>query len=195
MFKTDFVKVMSALEAQYRHDQKYSKSLSQALGFEGGLMYNNSELVDCIVFYLASNFREHEKAEEKIKDFMYDFDFGRNNSIIDSPEKLYERLIEVYSLKTSESKSDKKSRKINVTELEMMLNNINNLTLIYKKVYFKDNSDSELQNIVNALDINIDFLKELTNKGYEARFDEKKFDNIINRIPSLTITLCKNRTS
>lgn len=163
--KNDFIKIMNALESQYRYDEKYCNELVKALGFEEGAMYNNEELVECIVAFLASNFEESEKAGEKIKDFMYDFDFGRNHSIINSPEKLWMVLLDECVLKSCDSKPYKKSRSISVAELEMTLNNITNLTAMYKRVFFKDGSDSELQNITNALDINIDFLKGLILKG------------------------------
>lgn len=166
--KDDFTKIMTTLEAQYRYDEEYSKNLSQALGFGEGEIYNNQELVECIVTFLASNFEKAELADKLIKDFMYDCDFGAMSEVITSSDKFWMVLIDECVLKSCDSKPEKKNRSISTADLERILNNIYNLTSMYKNVFFKDGPDSELQSIATALEVSVDFLKEFIKEDSDS---------------------------
>lgn len=171
MIKKDFIKIMNALEAQYRHDEKYSSKLEEVFSTEDCLMYDNGELVECIVSFLSSNFKEPSKAEESINYYMFDFDFGSESEVVSDAEKLWQLLLAECGLKESKSNQGLKDKEVNLSEVEMMLRNVNNLVDMYKRTLLSKGLDSELQNIVNALYINIDFLKGITIQDYRKDLD------------------------
>lgn len=167
MTKQNFIKIMEALETQYNYDELHSKSLAKVLELEDCSMYNNTGLVDCMISVLASGFNDSKRAEESIRHFMYDDGFGKENSSRSiTIEDLWENLCSSFVHKQPMSEPDR--NKINSTEAIFL--NIDRLVKIHENTVSVKGTYNELSNIVFALKINIDVLK-----NFSCEFDKGFF--------------------
>lgn len=163
MNKHNFIKIMNALEAQYKYDELHSKSLAKVLGLEENSMYNNGSLVDCMISVMASTFVEIKKAEESIRHFMYDDGFGKENSSRSiTVEDLWENIHSTCVHK--QPMSEPSINKINTTQAIFL--NIDKLI----KMHQDNSSYNELSNIVLALKINIDVLRNFSSNSDKEFF-------------------------
>jgi hypothetical protein len=163
MTKHNFIKIMNALEAQYKYDELHSKSLAKVLGLEEGSMYNNGSLVDCMISVMASGFNDSKRAEESIRHFMYDDGFGKENSSRSiTVEDLWENLCSSFVHK--QPMSEPSINKINTTQAIFL--NIDKLI----KMHQDNSSYNELSNIVLALKINIDVLRNFSSNSDKEFF-------------------------
>jgi len=166
MTKQNFIKIMGALEAQYNHDELHSKSLAKVLELEDCSMYNNGSLVDCMINVMASGFTDNKRAEESIRHFMYDDGFGKENSSRSiTIEDLWENLCSSFVHIQSISEPDR--NKMNSTEAIFL--NIDRLAKMHEDTANSKGMYSELSNIVLALKLNIDMLRNVS-AGYKEFF-------------------------
>ena len=166
MTKQNFIKIMEALEAQYKHDELHSKSLAKVLELEDCSMYNNGSLVDCMISVMASGFTDNKQAEESIRHFMYDDGFGKENSsrsitIEDLWDSLCSSFVHIQSIREPDR------NKINISEAIFI--NIDRLVKMHQDTVNSKGLHSELSNIVLALKINIDMLRNVSS-GYKEFF-------------------------
>jgi len=78
--KEIFVEIISALEQQKIYDNQYVNKLSEVFpdAFPGGLIYNNSFIIDVLLKILKEQFNDNHK-DSWIEYFIYELDYGRNN--------------------------------------------------------------------------------------------------------------------
>jgi len=163
MTKQNFIKIMNALEAQYNYDELHSKSLAKVLGLEESSMYNNGSLVDCMISVMAFGFNDSKRAEESIRHFMYDYGFGKENSYRSfTVEDLWDNLHSTCIHRQLMSEPDR--NKINTTQAIFL--NIDKLI----KMHQDNSSYNELSNIVLALKINIDVLRNFSSNSDKEFF-------------------------
>ena len=96
-----FVEVIGKLENQYRKDVGYMEGLSGVLGFEGGVLYDNSELIKSVISLLRVWFPIGGDGFCEISHYCNELNFGYvpvTNGFseveleYESPEELYDRL-------------------------------------------------------------------------------------------------------
>jgi hypothetical protein len=163
MTKHNFINIINALEAQYKYDELHSKSLAKVLGLEEGSMYNNGSLVDCMISVMAFGFNDSKRAEESIRHFMYDDGFGKENSPRSfTVEDLWDNLHSTCIYRQQMSEPDR--NKINTTQAIFL--NIDKLI----KMHQDNSSYNELSNIVLALKINIDVLRNFSSNSDKEFF-------------------------
>jgi hypothetical protein len=167
MTQQNFIQAIKSLKKQYRLDENYAQALSKALGFEEFKMYNNEILVRSMVDMLSSHFQQSSRAKDMLFFYMYDDNFGSSKDAGFNTEKdLWDCLVLECKVRRPHAESMHKIQR-NATDV---FTNIVNLTQMYKKSVMGNGSDSENQNILSAIDINLDYLRGLIEHRYDPKY-------------------------
>lgn len=93
ILKKDFIEIIDCMRDQYNFDLAYTYGMSELLDAENVSPYDNSKLIKSLINVLRLYFSVDLNGFCEIEHYCYVINFGKLGDEYESPEELYDRLL------------------------------------------------------------------------------------------------------